>query len=235
MKPIIGVLPLVDENLKSYWMLPGYFKGIEITGGIPVMLPLNNDEDCINQMIELCDGFLFTGGHDISPSLYGETVMNSSVVCCTERDTMETILFKKAVALDKPILGICRGIQFINAVLGGTLYQDIPAQYPTIVEHHQSPPYNIPVHSVEILEDSPLYNLLKIKTMRVNSYHHQAIKRLAPSLKTAAVSEDGLIEAVYMPEKRFVWGVQFHPEFSFEKDINNRKIFECFISSCIES
>ncbi len=233
MKPIIGVLPLVDEKLESYWMLPGYFKGIESAGGIPIMLPLNNDEDCISQMLEICSGFLLTGGHDISPSLYGEEPINDSVVCCFDRDATETILFKQAVEADKPILGICRGIQFINAVLGGTLYQDIPTQYPTTVEHHQSPPYDIPIHSVEILEDSPLYDLLKIKTMKVNSYHHQAVRTLAPPLKEAAVSEDGLIEAVYMPQKRFVWGVQWHPEFSFEKDENSRKIFECFLHHCL--
>ena len=134
----------------------------------------------------------------------------------------------KAMSADKPILGICRGIQFINAILGGTLYQDIPKQHPSSIEHHQVPPYDIPVHEVDVVENSPLQKCLGISRLSVNSYHHQAVKRIAPELSVMAVSTDGIIEALYRPNSRFLWAVQWHPEFSYMTDVNSMKIFRAF-------
>lgn len=228
-KPVIGVIPLVDEERQSYWMLPGYMKGIEQAGGIPVMLPLTSDEENLQQIAEEMDGFLCTGGQDVSPHLYEQKPSEKCGLCCKERDEMETILFRMVYKRDKPLLGICRGIQLINVAMGGTLYQDLPSEYPTDIEHHQSPPYNSPVHSVDIIEHSPLYELLKVRTLMVNSYHHQAIHMLAPKALAMAVSEDGLIEAVCIPEKKFIWGIQWHPEFSYQTDKNSRAIFSEFI------
>ena len=132
----------------------------------------------------------------------------------------------------KPVLGICRGIQFINAALGGTLYQDLPLQHSSDIEHHQSPPYDIPVHEVAIVKDSPLYQCLKTGRLFVNSYHHQAVKTLAESLKVMAEAPDGTIEAVYMPGHCFLWAVQWHPEISWRTDEHSRKIFKDFITHC---
>jgi putative glutamine amidotransferase len=230
-KPIIGVMPLWDDEKDSIWMLPGYFDGINQAGAIPIMLPFSEDEQEIDQLIKMCDGFLFTGGHDVSPELYNEKPLDGLVSSCIKRDKMESYILKKVIKLDKPILGICRGIQFINAALGGTLYQDIPKQYETETEHHQNPPYDVPVHKVNVVKDSPLYKCINTEVMDVNSYHHQAVKDLAPNLKEMAVSEDGLVEAVYMPELRFLWAVQWHPEFSYKTDENSRKIFKAFIEA----
>lgn len=130
------------------------------------------------------------------------------------------------------MLGICRGIQFLNVHLGGTLYQDLPAEHPTAANHHQTPPYDVPVHSVTLTAGSPLWTLLGKDALAVNSLHHQAIKTLAPGLAAMAVSEDGLTEAVCLPDKRFVWAVQWHPEFSFRVNEDSRKIFKVFIESC---
>ncbi|MCR4589294.1 MAG: gamma-glutamyl-gamma-aminobutyrate hydrolase family protein [Lachnospiraceae bacterium] len=229
MKPVIGLVPLVDENKDSLWMLPGYMDGITEAGGIPVMLPLTGDEETIRQLLDTVHGVLFTGGHDVHPSVYGEEPIPECAAASRERDEMEGTLLKYALEKDMPVLGICRGIQFINAYLGGTLYQDLPTQYSSEVEHHQKPPYDTPAHKVNIVENSGLYGLLNKGSLSVNSYHHQAIKEKAESLKTMAVSEDGLTEAVEMPGKRFVWAFQWHPEFSFRTDENNRKIFEKFI------
>jgi putative glutamine amidotransferase len=236
-KPMIGVVPLYDEKKESYWMLPGYMKGIEVVGGIPVMLPLSTDKETILTLAETFDGFLFTGGHDVDPNLYGE---RAEAVCgrpCEERDLMEAILFERAVALDKPILGICRGIQLFNALLGGTLYQDLPSQFhgEKQIVHKQNPPYDQPVHMVTIEKDSPLFTILKEELVMVNSYHHQGIKDLAEPLACAATAEDGLIEAVTMPGKRFVLAVQWHPEFLFKKDDKNLELFEAFVYSCCHS
>jgi putative glutamine amidotransferase len=231
-KPMIGVVPLYDETKESYWMLPGYMKGIEEAGGIPVMLPLTTDKETIMDLADTFDGFLFTGGHDVNPNLYGE---QAEPVCgrpCEERDLMEAILFERAVALDKPIFGICRGIQLFNALLGGTLYQDLPSQFhgEKQIVHKQNPPYDQPVHRVTIEKNSPLFTILKEESLQVNSYHHQGIKRLAAPLACAATAEDGLIEAVTMPGKRFVLAVQWHPEFIYQRDKKNLALFKEFVS-----
>lgn len=231
MKPIVGVMPLWDDDKESVWMLPGYLDGIREAGGIPVIFPLTTEEDDLKKIMDLCDGFLFTGGQDVSPELYREEPLAGLVDTCPERDQMESFVLRNAIRSDKPVFGICRGIQFINAALGGTLYQDLPSQQPSSVEHHQQPPYDVPVHEVTIIKDSPLYQLLQTEQLPVNSYHHQAVHTLAPELKTMAVSSDGLIEGVYLPGKKFLWAVQWHPEFSWETDEYSRKIFRAFIQS----
>lgn len=232
MKPLIGIVPLVDETKDSLWMLPGYMDGIKEAGGIPVMFPLTEDKETIRQLLGTVQGILLTGGHDVDPGLYGEMPIPECGVICAERDNMEKELLGQALDMDLPILGICRGIQFLNAYLRGTLYQDLPTQHPSDTEHHQSPPYDVPVHEVSISEDSGLYRLLKKRSIRVNSYHHQAVKQKAERAKIMAVSEDGLTEAIEVPGKRFVWALQWHPEFSYANDENSMKIFEEFVKQC---
>ena len=233
MKAIIGIVPLVDETKESLWMLPGYMDGIAEAGGIPVMFPLTSDKQVIEQLLDTVQGVLLTGGHDVDPEMYGEKRMPECGTPCGERDLMESEVLKQALDRDIPVLGICRGIQFLNAYLGGTLYQDLPSQHASEIEHHQMPPYDVPVHSVSIVKDSGLYRLLDKETLSVNSYHHQAVKDKASGLNVMAVSEDGIVEAVEMPDKRFVWAVQWHPELSFRKDENSRMIFDEFIRKCI--
>ena len=232
MKPLIGIVPLFDETKDSLWMLPGYMDGIVAAGGVPLMLPLTEDTEMIKQLLGTVQGILLTGGHDVDPAVYGEEPISECGIPCKERDRMEGILLGQALSLDMPVLGICRGIQFLNAFLGGSLYQDLPSGHPSSIEHHQSPPYDVPVHEVSILKDSPLFDLLKTETLPVNSYHHQAIKHKSDRLRTMAVSTDGLIEAVDMPDKKFVWAFQWHPEFSYLKDESSRKIFEEFVRNC---
>ena len=228
MKPVIGVMPLWDNEKDSIWMLPGYLDGISQAGGLPVIFPFSADEQDLDRLVSMCNGFLFTGGHDVSPAVYGEEPLPGLVDSCSARDEMETIILGKAIACDKPILGICRGIQFINAALGGTLYQDLPSQHPSDVDHHQHFPYHVPAHDVSITEHSPLHECLGTDLLPVNSYHHQAVNKLAPGLVAMAVSPDGLVEALYKPDHRFLWAVQWHPEFSCQTDHNSRKIFKAF-------
>lgn len=235
-KPMIGVLPLYDEKKESYWMLPGYMKAIEEAGGIPVMLPLTADAGTISSIAEAFDGFLFTGGPDIDPDIYGERAEACCGKPCPERDILEEILFRQVIKLDKPAFGICRGLQLFNALLGGTLYQDIPSQLQSEkqIVHNQKPPYDKMVHLVYIEKESPLYQILGLDSMMVNSYHHQGIKRLSDQLVSAAKAEDGLTEAVYMPGKRFIWAVQWHPEFVYRADESNMKLFIKFVKTCGE-
>ena len=232
MKPIIGLVPLVDEARDSYWMLPGYMRGIEDAGGLAVMLPLLSDETDIARLFGTLDGLLLTGGHDVSPSLYGAPVSPACGPVSPERDAMERILLRLALEHDLPVLGICRGHQFLNAALGGSLYQDLPTEHPSSVNHHGSRPYDRPVHPVRVFEDTPLARAVGAGALPVNSYHHQAVRDLAPVLSPMAVSEDGLTEALFMPGKRFIWGVQWHPEFSFRTDPASRAIFRAFAEAC---
>ena len=231
-KPIIGLVPLFDDEKESLWMLPGYMDGITEAGGIPIMLPMTADKAAINQLLDTVDGILMTGGHDVSPGIYGEKKLDDTVVCNAARDSMEKELLKQALEKDVPILGICRGIQFLNAFLGGTLYQDLGKQHRSETEHHQKPPYDVPVHKVKLISDSKLYGLLRKDVIGVNSYHHQAVKEVAGTLKVMVISEDGLVEAVELPEKKFVWAVQWHPEFSYKTDENSKMIFGEFVKHC---
>ena len=231
MKPLIGVMPLWDDEKESLWMLPGYLDGLREAGGLPVVFPFTTDEEELEQLVNLCDGFLFTGGHDVSPALYHEEPLPGLVSSCEKRDEMESIVLRKALEADKPVLGICRGIQFINAALGGTLYQDLPSQHPSGTEHHQHAPYDVPAHEVLVEKDSPLYACLGTERIPVNSYHHQAVRQVADGLQVMASAPDGLAEALYRPGSRFLWALQWHPEFSFRTDGNSRKIFRAFVSS----
>lgn len=232
MKPLIGLVPLVDEARESLWMLPGYMDGIRAAGGIAVMLPLTDDAGEISQLSEQCDGFLLTGGHDVSPEIYGAKRLPACGACSPERDRMELELLDRAMAADKPVLGICRGIQLINAALGGTLWQDLPTQHPSGVTHCQRPPYHRPVHPVSIHPGTPLARLLGGEALMVNSYHHQAVRDLAAPLRAMATSEDGLVEALWHPGKKFLWAVQWHPEFAWQSDPAAVSIFRAFVGAC---
>ena len=232
--PIIGVIPLYNDKAKCLWMLPGCFDGILESGGVPLMLPYTDNLDVLRKCSDVCDGFLFTGGQDVSPALYNQEPVNEKASVCSIRDRMELTLLDIAKQSDKPVLGICRGIQLINAAHGGNLYQDITAEYPTKIIHNQQPPYNVPVHKVKIVKESPLYSLLGLDEIDVNSFHHQAVKELAEELKVMAISEDGLIEAVYHPGYRFLWAVQWHPDFLLKSDKVSKSIFQAFIDSCVK-
>ncbi|WP_026528063.1 gamma-glutamyl-gamma-aminobutyrate hydrolase family protein [Butyrivibrio sp. VCD2006] len=232
MRPVIGLIPLFDDEKDSYWMLPGYMKVLEKCAALPIMLPLTTDEAELSEAYSLCDGILFTGGHDVSPSVYGEDKKSTCGATCEARDKMEGYLLEKCIADNKPLLGICRGIQFINAYLGGTLYQDLPSEYASVIEHHMSPPYDRAAHKVEILEGTQLSDILGAGIHEVNSYHHQAVKELSPKAERLAVSEDGLIEAIAVKNHRFAIGVQWHPEFSYENNEESVKLVKAFVQEC---
>lgn len=232
MKPVIGVMPLYDDEKKSYWMLPGYIKALEKCGAIPIILPLTSDKEELNYFINICDGFLLTGGHDVNPKVYGEVAREKCGVICTDRDEMEAIILEESVKNDKRILGICRGIQFMNAYYGGSLYQDLDTEFKSDLEHHMNPPYDVPIHKVKIIKDTPLSKIINNEIYAVNSYHHQGIKDLSPDFRAMAIAEDGLIEGIYMPNKSFVLGIQWHPEFAYLVDENSLKIFKAFVDAC---
>ena len=235
-KPRIGITPLWDEEKKSIWMLPGYMDSIREAGGIPLILPLHMTEEEFVEVRDDFDGFLFTGGQDISPALYGEKKKACCGPVCEAKDTLETMIFSYCWSHDVPALGICRGLELMNALLGGTLYQDIDEERPLLhaPEHTMSFAYDWTAHFNHILEGTPLYARLGVPMLGVNSLHHQAVKKLSDSLVPMAMSEDGLVEAAYAPEKRFIWAVQWHPEYSYVYDGLDMAIFESFTEAAAD-
>lgn len=231
-KPLIGLTPLYDLEQERFWMRPNYMDAVAAAGGIPLVLPLTGEQSDMEALAQLCDGFLFTGGPDVHPSLFHEETMQYCGAIDERRDTLEIGLLREVNRLDKPVLGICRGIQLINVALGGSLYQDIPAQLEGMpIAHSQQRPYTVPVHSVSVEPDSPLGRIAGETELMVNSMHHQAIRALAPSLKCAARSKDGLAECVYMPGKRFLLAVQWHPEYLWQTHQVQQKIFAAFVNA----
>lgn len=222
-KPFIGVIPLYDKKAGNSWMLDGYMDSVIAAGGIPLMLPLCSNEELLYQLSEDMDGFLFTGGQDINPGFYGQAKTDECGEIIPALDDLSFTLFRLALRRDKPILGICRGHQFINVALGGTLFQHIPN-----AEMHSK---KNAVHKVEILRESKLFSNLENDRITVNSSHHQGIQTLAPTLRQTAISEDGLIEGVELPSARFVTGVQWHPELNFKNDVNSFRLISKFVSA----
>ena len=231
-KPLIALMPLWDEKMNSYWMLPGYMDLIIKSGGVPVMLSFSDDEQSVKEIADRFDGFVFTGGDDIDPAKYGEEKIKECGQPCVHRDSLEFALFSEAVKTDKPILGICRGMQFLNAALGGTLYQDLPTQKPSGVCHKQPAPFDALTHSVTVEKGTLLYDIVGTEKLMVNTLHHQAVDKIAPCLVPCAKADDGIVEAVYDPEKAFLLGVQWHPEMIFGQEENSIKIGKAFVEAC---
>ena len=231
MKPIVGVMPLWDDTKKSLWMLPAYPEGLERAGAIPLLFPFTEDAEALDRLVGLCGGILLTGGQDVSPALYRETPLEGLTVSCPKRDALEGAVLSRALERDLPVLGICRGLQFLNAYLGGTLWQDLPSQHPSELAHRQTAPRDQPTHAVNLIDGTPLRGLLGVDTLPVNSLHHQAVRALAPGLRAMAVSPDGLTEAAWLPERRFVWGAQWHPELLYNTDGPSRAIFRAFVEA----
>lgn len=158
MRKVIGIMPLYDDEKQSYWMLPGYMKMLEAENAIPLMLPLTSKVKELDHFLEICGGFLLTGGHDVSPSVYHARKEPWCGSCCEPRDEMERYILNGAVERDKSVLGICRGLQFMNACYGGTLYQDLETEHAGGIDHHMTPPYDRTAHQVTLQKDTLLYH-----------------------------------------------------------------------------
>ncbi len=233
-KPLIGILPLYDSNKKSIWMYPGYPEGIIAAGGIPVILSILNRDEDIEAIADRLDGFVFSGGQDVDPQHYGEALLKYSNEIYPPRDRLELRLLRAVMDRNKPIFGVCRGLQLFNVALGGTLYQDINKQFnrELPIQHFQQNNYEFPVHEVMVNKKSRLYEIIGMEMIRVNSMHHQAIARLAPQLTAVAFSRDGLVEAVEIDGLAFGLAVQWHPEFLWRDDKNTLRVLQAFVAAC---
>ena len=191
-----------------------YVRALTAAGCAPVLIPLLDDHDRLRAIYERLDGIVFPGGADVAPEEYGETPVDNLNVVEPDRDRTEMTLARWAFADDLPTLGICRGQQLLNVALGGSLYQDLRHQGVTQVEHSDADgrARTALMHRVRLDPDSRLAQLIDETSIDVNSLHHQAVKSVAPGLRVTGKSDDGVIEAIESPERRFLIAVQWHPE-----------------------
>lgn len=237
-KPIIGVTPDFNAGNRkdmggkepTYFLRARYMKAIEDAGGIPVVLPLLSNTDAWRQVVAHVHGLLITGsGSDLAPEFYGERQRHKFARMSRERATMELGIAKAAYRADVPMLGICGGMQSINVALGGTLYQDIAAQLDTSIDHLPAYSATKTTHPVQIAPGSLLRRIARKARVEVNSSHHQSVKKVAPNLVQTAVAPDGVIEAIEAPARSFFLGVQWHPEFLYDRDPIQRRLFSALI------
>lgn len=219
-RPLIGcttfrqTVEKPDYTIDMVGLTPTYIRAIEKAGGIPILIPCGLPQDDIVQIFNQLDGVLLPGGGDIDPVIYGGQMHETVYGISPERDDTELFLARHAVANDKPLFAICRGVQVLNVALGGTLWEDVKLLMPNGTRHayHGEFPRNHLAHTVDVDPNSQLSHFLGIGSVGINSLHHQGIKKLAPVLVGTAVSPDGLIEAVEAPAHPFALGVQWHPE-----------------------
>jgi gamma-glutamyl-gamma-aminobutyrate hydrolase PuuD len=217
--PLIGITTGRDSQRREFYSIRhDYVRSIELAEGIPVVL-VPGDTAGLPGLLDRLDGLVLTGGVDVAPELYGETPHPSVSAVNAERDLFETTILRNALARDLPVLGICRGLQLLNVVRGGSLIQDIPSETASAISH--DPPgqaRDAIAHSVEIVPGTVLSGLLGAGSLEVNSFHHQAAARLGSGLTVSARSEDGIVEGIEISGARFVLAVQWHPE-SFWKEL----------------
>ncbi len=238
MKPIIGVTPDFNAGDRqdmggkepTYFLRARYTKAIEDAGGIPFILPLMPDRAAWRRIVSQVDGLLITGsGSDLAPETYGQKQRYKFTRMSRERATLEIGISKIAYQADVPMLGICGGMQSINVALGGTLFQDINSQLHTSIPHQPTYSATKCAHSIQIEPRSLLRRIAGKATIQVNSSHHQSVKDVPSCLVTTAISIDGVIEAIEAQDKQFLLGVQWHPEFLYERHPIQKKLFQALI------
>lgn len=231
MRPIIGITSNTmnvhqsgeDFGFKVNYTARSVIKAVESAGGIPIIIPLTRDKD-ISEYIDLFDGLLLVGGQDISPHLYGEEPRQVMGQVSPDRDAHEMRLIKATIEAGKPILGLCRGMQLINVIFGGSLYQYLSENNKITVQHVQRTMATYTTHSISIAADSYLARVMG-QTSRINSFHHQAIKQLGDNLEAVAWSSDNVIEAIESKDKNIV-AVQWHPELTAPFDDDSLSLFK---------
>lgn len=207
-----------------------YIHAVMVSQGVPILLPICEDETCLDEQLSCIDGLIVTGGIDINPLFYKEACRHEQGESSTRRDMYEIELIKRCADKKIPILGICRGLQMINVTFGGTLFQDNKLASAYIQQHDQKERKDYPIHSIRVKKDSFLHPIVGEKYY-VNSFHHQSIKKVAEGFHVVARSEDSIIEAIQHDELN-IWAVQFHPEMMHARDEKMLQIFKDFIQLC---
>jgi putative glutamine amidotransferase len=242
-RPVIGIatqtLPGTPGQLPPCWIMgQRYVNVLRESGGIPWLIPLIPDDTAtLREIFARLDGIFLTGGVDVDPAQYGEEKQTFCGTTDPPRDAVELTLLRWAMAANKPVLAVCRGIQALNVACGGTLYQDVTQQVPTAIKHDYFPTKDNPncrgdlAHPITVRLDTRLGRILGAENVPVNSMHHQAIKRLGQGLVASAFAPDGVIEGVEGVDGRFLVAVQWHPEELADRDPGMRRLFTSFLEA----
>ena len=231
-QPVVAVTMYGRDEGNRLGLPADYTDALVRCGALPLLVPpvpVSAAAMLCEMVLDHVDGVLLTGGGDIDPTRYGaitdETVRNVDL----ERDALECAMARAACRRNKPLFGICRGLQILNVVRGGTLHVDLPKATDGSVLHRIEP-REITFHKVSL--DEPLQAMLGSATIAVPSLHHQGIKKLGSGLQPCAISADGLIEAIYDPALFFCLAVQWHPETTAATDSEQAALFEAFVAAC---
>ena len=228
-KPLIGIS--LGWNGTKNSVNNTYINSVLMNGGIPYLIPVTDNVEVLRQIVSELDGIIFTGGEDYEPAYYGDAAHEKLGEVNVTRDTYDLTLFKLALDHNLPTLGICRGLQLINVAMGGSLYQDLPSEKPSDINHNQKVAGTVATHSVSVVEGSAMHQILGEKEVQVNTFHHQAIKKLAPGLKIVGWANDSVPEMIEAYPNRNILGTQFHPEiFTANGDQLMGKLFKHLIS-----
>lgn len=243
-RPVIGLttqtlhsIDGIPEGLPESWVMnQRYFLAATASGAVPWMVPLLHDDlDTLREIYERLDGILIPGGVDLSPETYGADPSDFTGRIDPARDSVELQLTRWAIEDSKPVLGLCRGAQIINVACGGTLYQDLAADYPGAIKHDYFPTAGYDrsylAHEVSLTEGSRLATAMEQTAVAVNSMHHQGIRTLGSGLVPVAVAPDGLVEGIELEGSAFVVGVQWHPEIFEPTDEHTRALFKEFLAA----
>jgi putative glutamine amidotransferase len=233
--PVVGITlrPQPGEGDRPARLVQNraYLDAIEAAGAVPLPLPLLRDTERLRVLYDRCDAVCLPGGPDVEPRRYDEpTREDCEVSTAPELDDTELLLTRWLVADDRPTLALCRGIQVLNVALGGALWQDVVAQGVVPQPHHRNP-RTLLAHRVHVEPDTLLHRVVGADDIEVNSLHHQAISRLGEGLHVSGRSEDGLVEAVEMPDRRFLLAVQWHPEELFPTEPWAHRLFDALVSA----
>lgn len=230
-KPLIGISAVHNDNLDAHWQKSTYLRAVWNAGGDAIFLPCAPDTQACERLVSLLDGLLVPGGADIDPALYNE---EKSEVCGTvnrSEDDFDIALIQEAKKQGKPILAICRGLQIVNVMHGGSLYQDIPTQFPSEINHAFGGSYdNENYHTVKLNPDCHLAKILGQDEVKANTSHHQSIKDVAEGFTVTGYSADGSVESIENSDGSII-AVQWHPERMQDMEIY-RQLFKDFIEKC---
>ena len=211
MRTKIGVVICGLDNQRQF-VSDAYIQAVKSAGGLPIILPLIKSKTVIQEYVELCDGFLFCGGGDITPLLFGQEPATNVGKTDITLDLFQIRLMKAVLTADKPVLAICRGMQVLNVSCGGTIYQDINLVDFDTINHMQNSISRRDIsHKVIFEPESKVHKILG-SFAYTNSFHHQSIDRLGKGLAVSGFTGDAIVEAIEMPSHTFVLGVQWHPE-----------------------
>lgn len=245
LKPVIGITCTTRHTTPAYpWQTPlaqdsqnrDYVDSVTQAGGVALLLPCALDGDGITELLGRLDGLIVAGGGDLDPSFYHEEPHEGLGAVDPFRDALDAAIIPAALERgDLPVLGICRGIQVLNVFCGGTLYQDLSMRENTTLQHRQHAPRDHASHEATIQPGTILAGTLEASAVRVNSFHHQAVRDVAPDFVVSARAPDGVIEGIELPDRRFCVAVQWHPEHMTVRHEHARQLFRALVAAAQEN